>query len=322
MAKKWEIGGYLDVERNHGTLYHEDAIALNCGRGCLRYVIEARRIKEIWIPDFMCGVVRSTCEDMGVHVNIYSIGINFKPIWNFEISDEQWLYLMDYYGQLTDSDVAYAREIAQNRIIVDETQGFFSIPRLSLDTIYTCRKYFGVPDGGFLYTNAQYDCKIETDVSWDRMSYILGRFELGSEPFFAEAKHNNVIVDNGKPMAMSSLTKNILRGIDYKEVASRRETNFRLLSSVLSDKNPLDIFCPKGPFAYPFLVSNGPSVRRRLATKGVFVPTLWPEVAENTAMDSLARRYARDILPLPIDQRYGVDEMKYIIRCLDEEGVI
>lgn len=38
-------------------------------------------------------------------------------------------------------------------IILDNTQSFFQKPISGIDTIYSCRKYFGVPDGAYLSTN-------------------------------------------------------------------------------------------------------------------------------------------------------------------------
>ena len=40
-----EIGGYLELERNRLPLLHESALALNCGRNALRYLLEQRKIR-------------------------------------------------------------------------------------------------------------------------------------------------------------------------------------------------------------------------------------------------------------------------------------
>ena len=34
-----EIGGYLELERFSGSLYHDNALALSSGRACLAYLI-------------------------------------------------------------------------------------------------------------------------------------------------------------------------------------------------------------------------------------------------------------------------------------------
>jgi len=72
---------------------------------------------------------------------------------------------------------------------------------------------------------------------------------------------------------------------------------------------------------YPFYVDNGSEARKRLQDIKVYIPTLWPDVFDVCAEDELEYHMARNILPLPIDQRYDTDDMHYLInevlKCLD-----
>ena len=71
-----EIGGYIEFERFHGSLFHDDALALNCGRACLDYLIEARGISKILLPTFLCGSVIDLCNRKGVKVRQYHVGMD------------------------------------------------------------------------------------------------------------------------------------------------------------------------------------------------------------------------------------------------------
>ena len=42
-----EIGGYIEFPHYTGSVFHNNAIALNCARNCLVYVIEAKNVKKI-----------------------------------------------------------------------------------------------------------------------------------------------------------------------------------------------------------------------------------------------------------------------------------
>ena len=44
----------------------------------------------------------------------------------------------------------------------------------------------------------------------------------------------------------------------------------------------------------------------------IYVPTLWPNVLEDVEPNALEYRYTADLLPLPVDQRYGEEEMNLI----------
>ncbi len=41
-----EIGGYIELDTYRLPMLHEGAIALNCGRNALAYLLRARRIKN------------------------------------------------------------------------------------------------------------------------------------------------------------------------------------------------------------------------------------------------------------------------------------
>ena len=56
--------------------------------------------------------------------------------------------------------------------------------------------------------------------------------------------------------------------------------------------------------------------KRKLIEQKIFVPMLWPNVPEQQPEDSEACRLAEQILPLPCDQRYGAEEMDFIIRAV------
>ena len=49
-----EMGGYFEFEHYKKNAYHKNSIALNTGRNCLRYLIRAKKIQKIFLPDFVC----------------------------------------------------------------------------------------------------------------------------------------------------------------------------------------------------------------------------------------------------------------------------
>ena len=95
-----------------------------------------------------------------------------------------------------------------------------------MDTLYTCRKYFGVADGAILYTDTELDREISQDVSFERMHFLLGRYERSANEFYSEYVANNKLFATEPIKQMSHLTKNLLHGIDYNSVAKRRQDNF------------------------------------------------------------------------------------------------
>ena len=52
-----EIGGYFELELSISEYLHSDCVPLNSGRNCLKYLIQKRDIRDIWIPDYICDAV-------------------------------------------------------------------------------------------------------------------------------------------------------------------------------------------------------------------------------------------------------------------------
>lgn len=62
-------------------------------------------------------------------------------------------------------------------MIIDSTQSFFSIPVNGVTTLYSCRKFFRVPDGAYLYLDNVEVSDIQFDCSGIRISHILKRID-------------------------------------------------------------------------------------------------------------------------------------------------
>lgn len=311
-----EIGGYIEFERYEGSVYHDNAIALNCGRSCLAYLIRAKKIKKIKLPYFLCDSVRNTCEAESVLITYYNINEEFLPK-EVSLADDEWLYVVNYYGQLSQENIKDLK-VKYSRVIVDNAQAYFQMPVEGVDTLYTCRKYFGVADGAFLYTDTVLDESIENDISYDRMNFLLGRFEKTASEFYDEYVINNRLFASEPVKCISKLTMNLLRGIDYLNVREQRTRNYVFLHEKLGMFNKLNLKLVDGAFMYPFYHENVVEIRRKLQQEKIYIPMLWPNVLDDVAEDELEYSFAKNILPLPVDQRYGTEDMEYIVERIKE----
>ncbi len=319
MMMKTEIGGYLELEEMTGQEYYPDLYKVNLGRTALMWLIESRKCDKIYLPYFLCDSVISACEKTGVQTEFYYLNENLEPMLDIDspLTDGSWLYLVNYYGQLTDTLIESYRE-SYGQIIVDHTHSFFQRPVKGVDTLYSCRKFFGLSDGAYLYTEAKLTKNKPLDRSNERMTHILGRYEVDAGTFYKKMLDNASTYHDMEIRKMSRLTENLLRGIDYDRARDRRNNNYLLLRKLLPSDNPFTRIIPDAPFAYPFYCENGPQLRKELAAKKIFVPTNWSNVISSMDADTLEYQWASNILPLPIDQRYGKEEMIYMADILKE----
>lgn len=314
-----EIGGYIELDTYSLPMLHEGALALNCGRNALAYLLRARGVQKLWVPRLICDSVTGVCRREGVACSFYPIGPDLLPAGEVGLGENEWLYFVNYYS-LFGTRTIQEYVAKYGRVIVDNAQSYFQPPIPGVDTLYTCRKYFGVADGAFLYTEARLQAELPQDESFERMGFLLGRYERSASEFYGEYVANNDRFAAEPIKRMSRLTWNLLHGIDYEKVEAVRKSNYGYLHELLGERNGLDLPDRPGTFMYPLLLKDGAAVRRRLQERKIYIPTLWPNVLAWSRAGEPEYELANNILPLPMDQRYGYAQMttikEEVIRCL------
>ena len=316
MTNGKEIGGYFGLEKLISNEYYPDLAAVNNARCALLYIMKAKHYRKVYLPYFLCDSVRLVLERERIPFEEYRIDRTFLPLLDIKTNPEEVVYVVNYYGFLCDEQLISLKNRYGN-IVVDNAQVFFARPVKGIDTLYSCRKFFGVPDGGYAYTNAEFQENIPVDVSMERMKHILGRFEgRRASDYYEDFNNNDESFKEIELRWMSKLTHNILGAVDYQAVKRRREENYMFLSKALGERNRLKIECPPGPYAYPFYIQNGMTIKKQLAAKQIYVATLWPNVL-GTGLD-IETDFTENILPLPCDQRYSEEDMQRVVDAVKE----
>lgn len=312
------IGGYFELESLINNPYHKGAIELNSARNALLYIVRSRNIKKIYTPYYMCdsiNFIEKYCER-----KYYEIGTNFLPIFNKSLKSDEYLYIVNYFGTISNETILKLKEKYKN-IIIDNVQAFFQNNVEKVDTIYSCRKFFGVTDGAYLYTDKRMEKdeeeSLDTDESNRRYNYVLGRLEKTPQDFFADYRKNEELLNNLPLMKMSKATKMILGAFDYNKIKEKRSKNFKFLNDNLKCINKLKLENIEGAYSYPLYIKDGENLRKFMIDKNIFTPTLWPNVIEENK-STQACDFAKNIVVIPSDQRYGLEEMKRIINIIKE----
>lgn len=314
-----EIGGYLGLDEPIGEEYYKNLISLNTARNALVYLIKAKKIKKVYIPYFLCESVKNVLEREGFAYEQYHIDNKLFPKLKEKLQTNEYLYFVNYFGAFDNETICAIKEKYQN-VIVDNVQAFFQKPVDGVDTIYSCRKFFGVPDGAYLSTNSILNEDLDYGEAANRMKHILGRYETETASlFYSDFKENDSSFKNEKLKKMSKISKNLLSAINYEKVKAIREGNYCCLKNMLGAINSLNFDMPTAPYVYPFYCKNGMTVKRILAENKIYVATLWPNVLGMEG--TIEKDFAENILPLPCDQRYNFDDMKRIVeeilKCLN-----
>jgi len=310
------IGGYFSLELPLREEYHKDALRLNSGRNCLEYILRVRGYKKVYIPYYTCDVVLEPFKKLGIQYEYYHVEIHLEIRDSFTLQDGEALLYTNYYG-LKQRYVEQLAEKVGSRLIVDNTQAFYAKPLKGIDTFYTCRKFFGVADGAYLYCDKKFDYEIEQDYSYNRMDHLLKRIDLSAEEGYADFREVDDGLGNQPIRKMSKLTQRIMQSIDYETAAKSRRENYLMLDDALGGENLIELPFEDDvvPMVYPYLVPVK-GLRERLIENKVFVARYWPNVLEWTTKDDIEYLLAFQMQPLPVDQRYREEEMEKIITVI------
>ncbi len=306
------IGGYFELELPTHQEFHSDAIALNSGRFCLEYILRCRKYSKVYVPYYTCDSAIEPIIKLGISYEFYHIDEEYHIVEDIALTNNDALMYTNYWGLQSD----YCLELSKiygKQLILDYTQAFFARPIFGVDTFYSCRKFFGVPDGGYLYTDAEADFDIEQDVSYSRMNSLVKRIDLSPEDGYEDFRKCSEEFHNLPIRYMSKFTKRMMCGIDYQKIVKKRRANYEILSKSLGGKELSDNDIP---MIYPYIANEGQLLRKNLIKNKIFVAKYWPNVDEWAGEGADETWMANNILPLPIDQRYGEEDMQRIINII------
>lgn len=311
------IGGYFELELRKGEEYHKNAIRLNTGRNALELILKVKQYKKVFIPYYTCDVILEPFNKLKIDYEFYSIDEKFEPLFNYnKIKENEGFLYTNYFG-LKDSFISTLSVDCKN-LIIDSSQAFYSLPKPGIPTFYSCRKFFGVPDGAYLYLVGVSEIDFPLDYSSERFKHLLGRIEFGAEAGYDDFKTNeNSLI--GQPIKlMSMLTQALLSNIDYDKVIKARKQNFLFLNEYLRESNQLELPVDHDfvPMLFPYLTPNGKNLKQKLIKEGVFVATYWPNVIKDTKKADFEYYLAEQNVCLPLDHRYGKKEMNNMLKIL------
>ena len=318
-----EIGSFIELQLPNGReLYkqNKDIARLNTGRMGIWHAYRITGCKRIWIPIYECGSIRETFEKKGVEVCFYHQDQYFNPI-DINATDEDAVLLVNYYGIMSNarmSELARRYEYA----IIDCAQAFFCGPVQNAWTVFSCRKFVGTPDGAYVVGKNAHKFVDEYPqcYSSDTASFLLKRIEYGCEGKGYESRSlNEHRIDAEDCMKMSKLTRSLMDAEDYTYNRKKRKDNFEYVHKQLCRMNKIN---PKYymddetiPMVYPLVVENDTLIDKLITAKH-FQGHWWSYICQEQPESSFEHWISRYMIPITIDQRYGQEELDYIIKVI------
>ena len=311
-----KIGGFFELEIAKGdSLYHDDAIKLSTGRACLNYILQVIKPSKVFVPYYCCDALYEPMALLGIDCEFYEINNQLEIKKLPKLKENEIIIYCDFFGVKSEYTQSLINRY-NNKLIIDNSHSFYK-KQLSVNSISftTARKYFGVPDGAFLYIPDQYkfkkSLKRNTKVSINHNTHSL----LGLQDFaYLEFSEYEKTLNSDIEM-ISVLSEKLLATVDYKEVRAIRNRNFNFfrkefnqLNNIMINENEVDCFC------YPLLLDT-PIKKEELYNEKIYLPNYWIDTTKRADSSNykFETKISTQLLPLPIDHRYTLEDLKRVV---------
>ena len=225
-------------------------IRLNTARNALRILIRAYNIKELFIPYYICPVIREAIIKENAKIKFYHIDNNFFPdteaIKSFK--KDSFILYPNYFGICAKN--VYSLSNDYKNLIIDNAHAFFMNQNLGLASFVSLRKIFHTPDGSILYTKEKID---------DNIIQLLTRDEDRKTPTNEnEFLLNESLLNKLDIKLMSQKTSNFFNTLNLNHEKEKKLLKFNTLQNRFSSHNDLKISLTNNdiPYIYPYLTDS------------------------------------------------------------------
>ena len=313
------VGGFFELELpKKGSLFHDSALALANGRVCFRVLLERIKPSKVFLPFYCCDMLIQPLTELSIPHEFYAINDQFDPVNVPYLADSELFVFVNYFGLKTQTARRLSKLLGE-QLVIDNTQAFFEKSYGLTWAFNSARKFFGVPDGGFLYSPHYLEDRyvpnkpIVTEHLW---LSLCGEHEAAFKQYqYSETQQTNV------KSGMSDLTKRILYGVDFPNASRARKRHFRILDRALRHLNQmpseiLETVPTVVPFCYPLLLKK-PVEKTALYQKRVYIPTFWMEIlTRNTEGYDFEKSLVNNLLLLPVDHRLDESDLRHIVESV------
>lgn len=319
-----------------------DSVWLSTGRSAISFALEEarRRNPELGrtalVPPFTCHTVVQPFLDAGYTVRSYPVDRALCTDGNALLHDAEEagasvVLVHRYFGFDTLPGCGEALEELRKRDVVtieDRTQclysGFGALPADFL--IGSIRKWAGMPDGGFAVCRegvfpekpSEPDAALEAaKIAAGTAKYLYLFENTGEKDAFLKLyrEAEDILDRQNRYYAAAGLSLRMQAALDRDALRQKRRENYRTLLEGLKDcpgVRPLFSALPETavPLYFPLWVEGDrAALQAHLRDASIYAPVVWPRPDWLPPVCEEAEAFYEHLLCLPVDQRYGRDDM-------------
>ena len=301
--------------------------------------------KSVLIPAYTCQTVIDPFIELGWTVHFYNIEktlrIDLEDLNDkYESILPSMIVVHPFHGMELNEDEIDTLSKIKNKgciIVEDITQCIYAESRLDVfDYIVgSYRKWFKSPDGGFLESHLTEGIEVPTNENLSFVSkqtdamYLRGKYFETHDEYLKQISirlnKSAVAEAQGKislhKMANASLA--FMETENHETDKSIRLSNYAYLHSHIVSQR-VTFVCSNlkdvttAPLYFPIYVDERAKLQKALAQSHVYAPVLWPIKTDAVLINENFKDIYSTILMIPIDQRYDVDDMRRIVKIIND----
>lgn len=340
----------VNINNEYFDLKGKDFVLLSSGRTAISLILKTilstnyKGKKIAFVPSFTCDSVIEPFIDNNFKVETYCIDdnldINFIKFKEKFIKVNPDLVLIhSYFGFNTSRNINKIIDFLKDKqvvVIEDVTQNLYSESTwVSSDyKIASLRKWLPLTNGAFAFSkNKKFDYKIASynkkldkvklEASIEKYKY-LNNDKGDKEKYLKLFLEAEDILNNDKLIrSMSPISKYIQYTSDINELRNKRIENYNYLNNNIINIIEIKKLTPLAtkseiPLYFAMLVEDRNGLQNYLRQNNVYAPIIWPFPKIKIDICETTKRLYNNILCIPCDQRYDLEDMERILGLIKE----
>ncbi|MGI2095724.1 hypothetical protein [Shewanella glacialipiscicola] len=314
------IGGYNQLPLiSLNTQLGAEAYQFQSARAALYAYLNAAKIKTLYIPNYICDSIFPALKSLTVDIKFYSVNEQLLPVICPKLTNKSnsRILLVNYFGLLNEQ-VKTLTALEPELFIVDNSQALFCEHIDGTTSIYSPRKFLGIPDGGLLRTAEKINMpETQYDAS-ENVGHLLlraaGDVQAGYVRFLAAEQALECFI----PKEISVISAHLIKCADINVIKKMRRRNYEILYNKFKSLNQLQFpVNDHVPLCYPLKLGVGvTSICRTLIDKAIYLPRYWRSDYSGEVGTSMFE----NTLFLPIDERLSEDNI-YALSDIIEQRI-
>jgi dTDP-4-amino-4,6-dideoxygalactose transaminase len=321
-------------------------VLLNGGKSAIELILSDIEFKEdeiLLLPSYLCPTIVDFIVKSKVNYKFYNVNkdlsLNLQDINNLINKNQvKAIFFIDYFGFYHNKKTLDQLLEFQNKgiILIEDAVQMFWIKKNNGfigDYIFNSYRKFlpidgsiviGIEDKVFeeieddyynLMKKARNEKSIYINEGKGEEGIFLKDFDIAHDSYYRRGSIN----------AINSFDKGFLRHVPIEVLNNIRLDNYKYLKQELNGIDGVEVIFNEDlgdniPLCIPIFVNRRDEIRRNLMGFNIYCPVHWNLKNEEWADEYKdALEVSKRILSIPIDWRYDINDMEYIIECFKKQ---